>query len=514
MHCFAFSLLSLALAVSAPAAFAKPSSAGSSQVPVNPTQRTWPPYIAPNVLSPDRITVLSAVDAQRRGEFAAVPISHLKAPLSGWKSADQALSWMIDVPVAGDYEVAVLLRATGAPVQISLMSSAGGSVSGPFVPEPRGFDSRSAIPGVIRLAKGRQIVTISATPSPRDAPFTLDVLSAELARPGVRERLKLEAVAQRSDTRWMAELPLAVGVHWTKRTMPRSGPQKSYQEAVAAFDTERFADQVDQTGAKMVYFVTAHADQYLPFPSKALDAILPGRTAKRDLVADLIKSLNKRGIKLVLYYHLGAIEDPAWMDATGAWRTDQSRFFANWQSIIREAGERYGTGLAGWWFDDGALNYYYRNPDWRALAAAAKAGNPQRVIGFNSWTQPSVTEFQDFFTGEEMMPRGYSDRVNHDGSLNGTLIEGGDGKITKGSFAGLQSSVNFVLENNWLIDQRDQPTPPPRFSTADMADTLRKLKAYRTLPIVNLVIYQDGTIPDQSVKALRAAVDEAGLLRD
>jgi hypothetical protein len=49
--------------------------------------------------------------------------------------------------------------------------------------------------------------------------------------------------------------------------------------------------------------------------------------------------------------------------------------------------------LAGWWFDDGRF-YYPLNPDFKRLALWAKAGNFDRVIGFNSWIYPRFTDFQ------------------------------------------------------------------------------------------------------------------------
>jgi hypothetical protein len=82
--------------------------------------------------------------------------------------------------------------------------------------------------------------------------------------------------------------------------------------------------------------------------------VLPGRTSKRDLVADLADALGHRGMKLMLYYHLGASNDAEWMQATGAYETDTSKLFGNWEAIISEAGNRYKDRLAGWWFDDGS----------------------------------------------------------------------------------------------------------------------------------------------------------------
>ena len=72
----------------------------------------------------------------------------------------------------------------------------------------------------------------------------VEVLAVELVRPSVRDALHAEAMALRADARWMTRARYGVMFHWTKRTAPRSGPSRSYADAVEAFDVVRFADQV------------------------------------------------------------------------------------------------------------------------------------------------------------------------------------------------------------------------------------------------------------------------------
>ena len=40
--------------------------------------------------------------------------------------------------------------------------------------------------------------------------------------------------------------------------------------------------------------------------------------------------------------------------------------------VIREAGERYGCALAGWWIDDAVTGYYSAAPPWRSMWRALK----------------------------------------------------------------------------------------------------------------------------------------------
>ncbi|MFO1529135.1 MAG: alpha-L-fucosidase [Kiritimatiellia bacterium] len=84
-----------------------------------------------------------------------------------------------------------------------------------------------------------------------------------------------------------------------------------------AFDAEAFAERMARTGAGFVVFTTSHAEQMFPAPLASLDAVLPGRTTRRDLVADLAAALERRGLRLMLYHHLGSSRDPDWLRASG-----------------------------------------------------------------------------------------------------------------------------------------------------------------------------------------------------
>jgi len=484
-----------------------------SRIPAASASDATPfPFTPTGRLNPNGINVLAAADADRTGEFMLqAPITHLKQEVIGWQSAQQSLHWTVIAPGSDDYAVTVLLSATSRHALTLTVSTEGSLANTQFHVDPRGGESRNLLDRPLHLEAGRHTVTLTLQPAVEHASFDAKVLSVELTRPAVRDALHREALAQRSDVRWMGHERLGLAFTWTKRTMPRTGPQRSYAEAVAAFPVERFAAEVASTGATFVVFSTAHSDQYIPGPNEALDAILPGRTAQRDLIADLIAALGERHIKLFLYYHLGPIEDPAWSRATRMWDSDPARFFGNWIAIVSEMGQRYGTGLAGWWFDDGLFNYYYRSPDWAALERAAKTGNSERAVCFNSWNGASATEFQDYYCGEETVPGGLNDVLNHDGSFNGLLRPDGDGRFDRGQFSGLQSATMFALEGEWVHTRRDAKAAAPRRSATALARTLEALHHYHVAPMVNLLIYQDGSIPSASLAVVRKAARIAGI---
>jgi hypothetical protein len=203
-------------------------------------------------------------------------------------------------------------------------------------------------------------------------------------------------------------------------------------------------------------------------------------------------------------------EDPEWAAATGLWETDARRFFENWRNIVGEIGERYGERVEGWWFDDGILNYYYRSPDWKSLYLAARKGYPGRVVCWNSTDEPPATDFQDYQCGEEFVRDGFDVAMNRDGSFHGTLIRGGDGRIAAGAFQGMQAISTFKLDGGWFhIQENTEPLPPKR-SAEELLILYQEMQAYGATPIINVLIFQDGTLAPRSLAVMRDFADRVG----
>jgi hypothetical protein len=324
--------------------------------------------------------------------------------------------------------------------------------------------------------------------------FRAEILSVELVRPAVRDRLREAAARQRADTKWLQDARYGLMVHWTSQSVPRRGEPAPYAQAVRDFDVGAFVEQVRQTGAGFVVLTTSHARMFFPAPIRALDRVLPGRTAGRDLVAELADALARHGVRLMLYYHIGAASDPSWLEASGFWNTDTTRVFGTWESIVGEIGERYGSRLAGWWFDDGTINYYYRSAPWERLSQAARKGHPQRLVGFNPWELPSCTAFQDYFCGE-----GYGDP-----EVPGWPL-GPDGRFTGGPHAGLQACATLITEREWVHARKNADVGAPRWKADSMARLLKEFMARKNVPMFNLEIYQEGTVSPATVEMFREA---------
>lgn len=447
-------------------------------------------------VKPDDYTVLLVADAKcSEGLKPLQSGGHGKFFMTGWNQESQKAVWDVTVEQPGEYAVNVLIKQNKTPQEISVQIDANGKKTSALLPEKSNGWERLSLPGVA-LAKGPVTFTLQLKPTSPNAPFDASVHALELVRPAVRELLHQKALAQRSDTGWFQQAKYGIFVHWTWQTQPRTGKAKPYAQAVEDFNIPAFVAQMKNTGAGFVVLTTSHAFQSIPAPIAALDKIMPGRTTKRDLIGELADALNKEGIRLMLYYHLGAMNDSQWLQASGFWETDTTKFFTNWQAIIRETGERYGNRLAGWWFDDGTTNYYYRSAPWEKLAAAAKAGNPNRLIGFNPWTMPSATEFQDFYCGEG----------NRNPGGPGDLLQpGGNGHYPSGTFSGLQGSACVTFDGDWVHMGANREIRKPKLSPERLADFLKKCITRKNVPMFNLEIYQDGTVSPASVETFQKA---------
>ena len=455
-------------------------------------------YIPDFKVRTEGYTILMGVDAKLSDGLRPVrPDDHIKWDVVGWNVFSQTITWDVEVPREDHYRVNVLL-CQESPQKVMLEVGSGENritgVADPDKPQIK-FWKRLPMDGLLHLSKGKQTLVLRARALAGAEPFNLVLRSIELVLPDVQQRLQQQALRQRADVTWLQERKFGIMAHWTSETCPRHGDRLPYDQAVAAFDVERFASQIDEAGARFVVLVTAHARQCIPAPIQALDRILPGRTTSRDLIAELITALDQRNVKLMLYYHLGSIGDPEWCDVSGFWETDTRRFFQNWTAIVSEIGQRYGEKLAGWWFDDGTANYYYRCAPWPQLYQAAKAGGSQRLVGFNAYTWPIPTEFMDYYTGECVDdPVGY-----------GWLPQNGNGIYVDGPGLGFPACATNVVEGDWVHDKQDLEIGPPRWTIEQLRQYFALSVAHRNVQMLNFEIYQDGSFSPRTVQLFALA---------
>jgi len=69
------------------------------------------------------------------------------------------------------------------------------------------------------------------------------------------------------------------------------------------FDAKQFAADLAAMKVEYVVFTAFHANMNTLYPSKVMDKWLPGHSAKRDLLGDMIKACKEKGIPVLFYTH-------------------------------------------------------------------------------------------------------------------------------------------------------------------------------------------------------------------
>ncbi|MCE5277144.1 MAG: alpha-L-fucosidase [Planctomycetaceae bacterium] len=436
-------------------------------------------------IAPADRTVLLAADAEKFGPMTEAAVGIAKRGwLGGWTGHNEIIGWHVNVPSAGEYELAVV--AEGMKSRPLIEVAAGKCTLRAHV-GPRW--QRVAL-GKARLTGGKNVISLRSVEGHLQRLFSL-----EIVKPAVAKRIAQQARKSGGDCQWLAEAGYGLMFHWTSQTCPHHGGPLPYAQAVDALDVDRVADTVAAAGAGHVIWTTSHAGFFWPGPNAAIDKILPGRTCKRDLIGELADALAQRGARLMLYYHPGHDDGP-WWSLTGFDKTDKSAFFKSWMKIIAEAGKRYGRRLAGWWFDDAMFCYYPYNPPWQKLAATARTGNPQRLICWNSWVMPKVTDWGDLASWEDMLSpeliRGH-----------GHLPLSAGGRYPDGPQEGLQAHITTpATKGGWVHSTPNTPVGGQAYQTPQLIRMLTEARRRRCAVTLNLEIYQEGHISRAAAEQL------------
>ncbi len=217
--------------------------------------------------------------------------------------------------------------------------------------------------------------------------------------------------AQAARTAWLREARFGVFMHYLAEEQARTAAEWNHQ--IDAFDVDALAKQLASVEARYFCITLGQNSGYYLSPNAAYDRLVgisPSKCSRRDLVLDLYRALEPRGIRLMVYLPAGAPElDEAAVQKL-EWKKGPYRnreFQLKWEQVIKEWSVRWGTRVKGWWFD-GCFwpNTMYRTadpPNFETLAAAARAGNRDSIVAFNSGVGSrilSVSPYEDFTAGE------------------------------------------------------------------------------------------------------------------
>ena len=229
-------------------------------------------------------------------------------------------------------------------------------------------------------------------------------------------------------TAWFKNAKWGVFTHYMADTVLQNATVDTWNEAVNNFDVQGLADQLKATGAGYYIITLGQNSGFYCSPNATYDkyvGISPSKCSTRDLIADLYEALRPRGIVLMVYLPAGAPDrDPAAVSAL-EWKPGKhprwdktpvppgeedprlESFQRKWEDVIREWSLRWGTKVAGWWFDGcyypDAMYRHADAPNFESFAAAARAGNPGSIVAFNPGVVDpiiSLTPVEDYTAGE------------------------------------------------------------------------------------------------------------------
>lgn len=402
---------------------------------------------------------------------------------------ESSVTWTAMIDKEGAYRVSIVYSGDAHPTRFSLAlgsSTLSGTLalqSGFFEDSMMNFGRMTAAEDV-RLARGSQRVQLKIS----DGKAHLRIRSIEIEPASAAETATQERTAaqQRAKTDWFARAGYGVMFHWTSESQPRHGPAVSYQQAVDAFDVDAFTKMVEGTGARYVVFTVNHARPHCPAPIKSWERIHPDSTTRRDLLGEIAQALEARDIRLVLYvasHTVGKLHV-----ATG------KEYVAIHKDVLQEIGERYGSRVAGYWFDGWYQTLEaYPEIEPRDLLPSVRAGNPARLAAFNFWVYPIETPWQDYWAGEVAeLVRPVSSRY-----------------MTSGPAIGLQAHFLLFADAPWVHSTPESEMEPLRFPDEALIDLVKRNSEKEAPVTINLGIYQDGTISEaaqRQMTALRRAI--------
>ena len=368
-------------------------------------------------LRPDDVTKIVGF----RGSWSGNVKKEVNNAIYGFYTPQDVITWTVNVPKEDDYVVSLLYSMkTQTNIEVRCGQSVLVAPSVLCTWEHRPFFWRQEMPGTLHLKAGENQITLRLPDA--QTPVTPEgggnrsrdrfgygvtddfhLWSIELGTAAVRKAVVQRAKAIRGDASWMIEGKYGIFVHWSALSRGFTGnePRASwFRKSVELFDIKVFADAIERTGAAWITFTATHKGFYWPAPNAALDEILPGRTAQRDLLGEIINELDQRGIATLFYLHTAYNGyETEFRPAAGAQDSDKKRFSDNIAAILRECSLRYGKKLRGFGYIDGQLmRDYPLDVSWEDWARAIKAGNPNAVVGYSSNRGPVVSPFSELAT--------------------------------------------------------------------------------------------------------------------
>jgi hypothetical protein len=397
------------------------------------------------------------------------------------------MGWAINVPEFEKYDLYLTADIPAESINIKMIFTFGTTSSiftinpttGPWVGGGKNFQ-RLKVVSDVSLQKGNQEVSLKSTGLASDITL-LNIRSIELVPASAIQSIENEykrAFASRANTEWLVKTGYGLMFHWTSQSVNPDGLNKPYEQAVNDFDVKKFANMVEETGAGYVIFTIGHAEPYCPAPLKNWEKYHPGKTTKRDLIAEISDQLKTKNIRLICYLPTHVVAKYQKVNST--------EFMKINTEVLQEMGERYKNKIAGYWFD-GWYQCFEEYPDvsFESFFKATKAGNKDRIIGINSWIYPSVTLWQEYWAGEVASPVAIP--------INGFMKDG--------PVPDLRYQALLIMEPYWVQEKAEMPDP--RFTSTELSQYIRKCMTNGGAVTINMGIYQNGHVGDKALQVMK-----------
>ncbi|MFC5804095.1 hypothetical protein [Streptomyces formicae] len=443
----------------------------------------------------DNLTVLLGTSAAHSSDMTVYGATEGRKNfwIQNFVSGAGSLSWQVSVQAGDAYRVYALVNAQ--PGQQLTVAVSGTSSSRTFTTANASTWQRIDA-GTLTLPSGTSTITLTRNTFTND----LYVKSLELVRESAVAARQQRIAAARADTTWFSQGGYGLMFQYGSWGFPDNvGTAKPLHQQAADFHVPTFVKLVQETGAAYVIWSFSWWGYHPDMPVSAIESITgdPSFTADRDLIGEIAAALKAVGIRFLLYYHTGSEESAWWTkqnfptsfsaDGSG----DRSTFLAHWKSVVTEIGTALGRDLDGFFFDDGII--YYPAP-FESLQQAARAGNPDRLVSWNSWALPRLTDFQDVYFGEASQGQ----------SQTGSAGAGGNGVFTSGPYQGLLQHGMFTMDGDWGVHTQGGDKITTLSSvTSSAAIGWATSAASRNVPIsFDLMMYEDGAVADSDLRIL------------
>ena len=457
------------------------------------------PIVFNQTATTDNIQYLMAAGSEHN---SSLTLNAVEDPKHGYvnnfgkRNANDYLKWSVSLQTGGQYHVWALMN-TGLVIPFKLSV---GSNELNFSSTGIGWEKVDC--GVINIPSGTNTLTFIKN-NTNSAAYA-EIKSLELIRESDKAAYEARVANFKKSTTSLSNAKYGVMFQYGAWGYPQYGStRKSLDQGAEDFNVTNFINMVKGTGASYVVWSITWWQYWMQAPITSVDTIMGNgsKTATRDLIGEIAQACEDNGIDFMLYYHNGLQQEADWKakqnwPSTFATRGvgDKTTFFNNWCNVITEIGNRYGTKLDGWFFDDGPV--YYPAP-FERLGAAARAGNANRLISYNSYHTARMTDFQDVYFGEIA---NQSDVANS-GSMYGSPTAGSNGVFTAGPYKGTLQHHMFRMEDDWGIHSPNQRNSI-EINIQQATSWLTSAKA-RNVPLTfNMMMWEDGKVSESSLDIL------------